>query len=1256
MGHVLRFGLDEEEAADLNRWLASAGPSAYLDPTTGKWVGPPDAVQSAEDAFTDAFRDYLVSGSPPPGLNGAFSDMKKSLGSLLGAAPSGTLSPEVQALFDKVMGFTPSKEAQEAAAKAAKDPQATRPSFLSRFFVGPPAAAGPQVYTELAKAAQAAGLDVTSESLKELINTRKRIEFPVPVLGRVEYTAESLADMQKKLWTEWSMSRDEAVQQLPTTGFAQSHPNQWLADKVDAALAEGESDSRRMKRAKLFGRLVSATLIGMDAQPDLKKFAEAVRPSLLVGQRRVETAYADAVHLTGERDPAKMRDYLLGKRVTTKHGMALASSGTEKSGAVRDILSNVIDNMPKEARRGGELLAANPGINIDTLSDKDKKAVAAAVDALFYADNAPRFNKDIVVVLNLPQIVPGSGNINALPQTAPFAGALFRYATEVDEGMALDALVDGVRQFKGDEAAARIQVLLAGHGEAASARSVWRDLGIAISRTDAVLFKKWVMGERIPEGKLDDIRRIARRFGMDASFVEDSLAAAERREFIPDEVNKRMVNALSKKTPEKPHMLMSSEEIRDRGTPAWKTAASLVTALKIARTRGIFMLRPWKVVADSIDHIYNMAQVNGLGTALATSMRILPQTMLAIFPMLPRLAYHLEGRVIRPGAVERVRQYLQTGGDKAAQIVSKVMGRGAIRIEVNSILKGDNKPLTIGNTVFRPGDILRIATEEGIFASFPRDLEDAFRRSVTDEGSTWGRLGAAPHEVEQFVSDTAEGWASRERLGAMITLMEMGIDPRTAARLTVHALFDYGASVANAERSLLMSIFFPFWAFDKNARRLQVNALFSAPLLYRMIALHRFQEYAPNALTSALYNSVTDPYGIDPSQLPPEAQENYYAIRSEVESRYGRDPETGLTDFSKVPPKVRDALSAILRGVGGWDLRQGRLYETPSSTQELAGGARSDARFEMTTGKKATLGTSSATLPRPDASARSTFRRDLGGVALTPKLTKELDTYYKLMRAQYGDVPYLEAYAPETTIETGIRGVASTLATYAMALGILKDTLAKPLSDTSEPGEPLASWETSDVSRLYQPLRQVFDPERSFFLPEVIDALTDSHVAAPTRISKFAYDQLQAAGFSPIVTEGLHDPFAPATGSTATPLHPDPRAVTQNYQDQPESLKSNRYYLAPGLASLLWEVSGARGIDQTFALNPNPVLTPELAAQAQSGLERAMDRPDEVDMADLIQWLKYVIHMPVDEVNRSETSRREAPKFPSETTTPPQPR
>ena len=60
--------------------------------------------------------------------------------------------------------------------------------------------------------------------------------------------------------------------------------------------------------------------------------------------------------------------------------------------------------------------------------------------------------------------------------------------------------------------------------------------------------------------------------------------------------------------------------------------------------------------------------------------------------------------------------------------------------------------------------------------------------------------------------------------------------------------------------------------------------------------------------------------------------------------------------------------------------------------------------------------------------------------------------------------------------------------------------------------------------------------------------------------------------------------------------------------------------------------------------------------RSQTGLERAIDRPDEVDIADVIQWLRYTLQMPVDEVNRAETGRREAPRFPSDTITPQTPR
>ena len=102
---------------------------------------------------------------------------------------------------------------------------------------------------------------------------------------------------------------------------------------------------------------------------------------------------------------------------------------------------------------------------------------------------------------------------------------------------------------------------------------------------------------------------------------------------------------------------------------------------------------------------------------------------------------------------------------------------------------------------------------------------------------------ADPRDLYRVAQDIAEGWSERERFGAMLTLVEMGFEPRVAARITIKALYDYAGSMSKWDRSFIINMFLPFWAFQKNANRQLIDTVFSPWGAYRLGVIRRSWEH-----------------------------------------------------------------------------------------------------------------------------------------------------------------------------------------------------------------------------------------------------------------------------------------------------------------------------------------------------------------------------------------------------------------------------
>jgi hypothetical protein len=167
-----------------------------------------------------------------------------------------------------------------------------------------------------------------------------------------------------------------------------------------------------------------------------------------------------------------------------------------------------------------------------------------------------------------------------------------------------------------------------------------------------------------------------------------------------------------------------------------------------------------------------------------------------------------------------------------------MFGTAKYRLEVNKVLEGSSELIVIGGRATTYGDIKRVFIGEGVFSSFDtRQLGRIIRKegsmfadsagAIATSATASGPLKTAAAKVmdgldymtSSVVDDIGDAWAERERVGAAITLMESGMDARTASRLVVDGLYDYAQSMTKGDRSMLVSLLFPFWAFHKNANQ-----------------------------------------------------------------------------------------------------------------------------------------------------------------------------------------------------------------------------------------------------------------------------------------------------------------------------------------------------------------------------------------------------------------------------------------------------
>ena len=1045
-------------------------------------------------------------------------------------------------------------------------------------------------------------------------DTDTALVFPTPVLGKKRWTFGDLVEAQVSREERMRApveARAELLLDLSGRGRGKSAliKEDSAVESLWSAIAAREGDAPMKAQAKSTLRSVASLFFGGDivaGRASSPEAAEALRNSPVEFRRAldaagsvVEQGVADTVALMNDaieqgNDDTFMR-FLVGEAdVRRSDGRPIFSSGHDKMGAFNRMVTRAIERLTPEERaaladmadafntkdaslRGQKLSAIGFEMKEgEKFAAADKRAketrdlIASAVGKLLYPASAKDadFGSSLATAIrNAVGAGPQARTSHEwrLVETLTYIGGLTQRNGALfagDSRKMASTLFSNVKTiYSSDEAARRVAILVGAFGGADQAKNVMVRMGLATEAKTERAFANFLVGEQIGAENLQAVEQMMNKFGLNVNLVPDAVLGINL--YIPREARERMAAALTRAT------FRPSKEIT-----AGNAFEAAFRYMKLRMTRGSFVIRQRYFFTSTVDHFNAMAYTAGFGVAAASTARVLMQDVMVIPAW--REAIDLVrktpiGAGIPADIMEQARSKLQKkGGDPLAYAIGKMMGVSKYRIEVNPILEGVGGGFTVGGKVYRYRDIRDIAVEESVFASFDtRELKRAVLREgqfVMSAAQSGGLAAAGKStgfatlknfvaDMERSVTDISEAWSERERLGAMVTLMEAGYDPRTAARITTQALFNYSQSMTKADRSLLLGMFLPFWAFQKNANRQVFDLLFSPWGAYRMMAVKRMRERSADLATHIWYNTLVDEYGVDVESMPPELQDSYYAIVKSFEESYG---EAGPTTEQK------RALRMLLSG-RAMDVEAGVAMMASADIQRLrnVGAFTEIERFAP------------FTIAEPSPTERTSIFRDRAGVALPFPRNEGVRIYNSLLGNNHA---YMEIFWPDSTIEAGMKWHTQVAA--AMILTTAKGVDVFTPVDFTEGG--------IDEVAVMNVIKPILDPERA---PIVSAVLAGEYMSPPPRRLAAAMspegvrmvhpmlgkmmDDLYGTSF--LRVPAAVDPFLVNDDGTAIEALPEEvQAQIKRLQDQyPDAgtLRDQRYYIQGGVWATAFDTS-----------------------------------------------------------------------------------
>jgi predicted GNAT family acetyltransferase len=1258
LSHVFRRDLDGHDLKVVEEWC---------NVKNGNWT------DIAEAKWANGFEEYLASGRVAnDSLKATFEKFRvwlaESYRAVIGRPQAEKIPDEVAAVLDKLLKEQPPN----------KTPLQSILDAMSVGDISKIEETSIDPYMFIAKEARKLGMKNSApDSIMASLKKNGKVTFKQPIGGKKVWTDDDFAELQLKLETNARMS-DEAS--LGTDISFRAAAQATARESPDEQIVSFLSNEGTLYAA---ARYAAATVLGGDTMGALR----VLRPEARFGVRSVvtsvEQAYGDAITFVAESKYEGLEGLLrfLGGETSLKFrsGRDALSSGQDYMGAALDNIDEIFKQLDTVKVGVGKnritalsalakLDAAlqkypkNPAKGLEALSKGDSKNIADALQLLLRDQKNPIFDHLIESFKVGGALRPSEARLVHLLLQA--TGQVPSKAKKLRGAERARFVIDGIENIYSREEALRAAVLFAGHGQAKIGRDIWAGTGISLSKDLVTAFTSWLNGEKISSELIPQMHDLVRRYGMRPEFIDD--AVLETGFYVPKIARERLMEALKKGTLRRdPNQRFTENHLHG-------LFGTLYRYQKTRMTRGGVVLRQRYFLMNTIDHFGQMAMVSGYRPALVSTIRLSTQNAM-IIPGIAhalRVADKVSGKAVSEGA----RRILQSVGDTSANAIGKWLGVSKYRIEVNPILEGVARD---GSTTFRLvdaktgqtrvykyQDIRDIAVQEGVFASFDtRALESSIKRGVNlQETALLSRLKDTRGEglllmeerikdsaavLTDIVSKTAETWSERERVGAMISLMEMGMEPRKAARLVIDGLFDYAGSMTKGDRNILVNLMFPFWAFQKNANRLVIRQMFSPQGAYRMGVLRRSYEATGDVLTELLYDRVADPYGLDVERMPSELQDNYWFLRksielgygpleamrnteegekilAEIEARYGPIDqidaekreflERGYGSPSKVPQDIKDALRLVFAGVPtGYSDDLGSTVG-PDNLVSLASHIQNrlqNLQPQTAEGERFADYYS----PKPGKSAVRSYNRDRAGFFISPRMTEDARKFMLMAKNDpetgYQD-EFIQVLFPDSTINAGFRHTAA-------ALSMMWLTARSVYGAVTEDEDANIQQALLDSA-----IRLMGDPINSPIPAAALGAINATEGAPPRRIDPDLariMRRMRDMGFPlPMVT------IIPAEQDLINP-------------DEPITLSAERAYMQGGIGSMLFSTSALGELNDIYV------------RWSKTPLEERMGMEGEI-----LRWAESVAGLQVTRVSRTETAKREAPRFTSTTTAMPRPK
>jgi hypothetical protein len=885
--------------------------------------------------------------------------------------------------------------------------------------------------------------------------------------------------------------------------------------------------------------------------------------------------------------------------------------------------------------------------NFRTLKGGDDKSVgsqlAAAMRGATEEGTQPSINefRFTETLLYLSGVTPRGGKLFIQAgEDYSKAGMLTASKTLLDDAQKIYGTADD-QLF-----ARRIAILVGAYGSASRAKAELSGLGLVLTAEERAAYNNWALGYGVTPEMRPRIEGAMRKLGANTKFEADTILGVDM--YIPRQARERIAEALGK-----------AQFSEQRLTKAGDLYQMAFAYIKKRMTRGNMVLRSRYFMVNTIDHFFQMSLVVGYAPAFQSFARVALQNVL----MSPFTGQALESIVrglnvipgvkLNPAVVEKIRDGLSRGGDAVAYGLRKMFSDSKYRVEVNHVLEGRNTPIVIGGHVTTGKRLREIMVGEGILESYnTRRLGQVIRQEGTafiNDGdgiisagiddrrlggnvtTAWAKIKDAATDVTfNVVDDLGDAWAERERVGAAVTLIENGYEPRLACRLTVDALYDYAQSMTKGDRSWLVGLMFPFWAFQKNANQQFINVLATPYGAYRMMVMKRFRDRGSELLTELYYDAVGGELGLDVNEMPQDMQDMYYAIMTQAHEVYGDD----------IPEDAKLALRMALTGRSS-EVVNGKYYELDDSLIGMlkAGGVAGVGGAAM----------SEYMLPRPDRNILPSYMRERPGVFIAQRRNAQVRLYSGL-RGKNDELFYL--MLPEASFESAFKHVATVFATGLLVGGYVSAvTPAGPALKKMGVIDETLSDRGLEGTELLQAIKPVLDLERSPIAGPVIGMYAER--GYPQRLDPFLASMIQNFTDVPVLrVPALNDPFEndnfllqmEKIGTEGGPKDMNEilgadyvRTVKElNSKDiDPNDLstiRDERFYLPPGGYSIAFENTlGEINKEMLIKWSRTP------AERAESG--------ELLDMGNIIFALRNLTGMEAASVSASRTAQQEEPVF-----------